>query len=303
MRVLPFPTASLTAFMPDLVKAPPAVLTFAATDPSGGAGIQADLLTLASMGCHPLSVITAITVQDTSGVEGIQAIDADWVADQARAILEDIPVAAFKIGVLGSVENVAAIAEIVSDYPEIPLVLDPVLASGRGDEFANDELVAAIREMLIPQCTVLTPNTPELRRLAQRDDEDAILLEILARRLIESGAEYVLVTGTHEPTNEVINTLYNERGIVRTDAWQRLPASFHGSGCTLASALAATMARGLDIGDAVREAQEYTWQTLKFGYRAGMGQLIPDRLFWARDDDADPASDSSTEIDAPVLRH
>jgi len=144
--------------MPDHPRALPAVLTFSATDPSGGAGLQADLLTLASMGCHPLSIVTAITVQDTSGVEGIQCVDADWVSDQARAILEDIPIVAFKIGVMGSVENIAAIAEIVSDYPEIPLIFDPVLASARGDEFASEEAIEAIREMIIPQTTVITPN-------------------------------------------------------------------------------------------------------------------------------------------------
>ena len=270
--------------MPDFHKAPPAVLSFAATDPSGGAGIQADILTLASMGCHPLSVITAITVQDTSGVEGVQAVDADWVADQARSILEDIPVAAFKIGVLGSVENVSAVAEIVSDYPEIPLILDPVLASSRGDEFANQDTLSAIRELLIPQCTVITPNTPELRRLVLEDDEEEGGIEKLAMRLIEMGAEFVLVTGTHESTPDVINTLFCEKGLLRSDNWHRLPGSYHGSGCTLASALAATIARGLDISEAVREAQDYTWQTLKFGFRPGMGQHIPDRLFWARDD-------------------
>src|SRR5437870_11817044 len=102
---------------------PPIVLTFAASDPSGGAGIQADILPLASMGCHPLSVVTAITVQDTLGVEGIMALDAEWIADQARCLLEDVPVDAFKIGVLGSVENIAAVAEIISDYPDVPLVL------------------------------------------------------------------------------------------------------------------------------------------------------------------------------------
>lgn len=270
--------------MPDFNKAPPSVLCFSATDPSGGAGIQADILTLASMGCHPLSVITAITVQNTSGVEGVMPIDADWVADQARSILEDIPVAAFKIGVLGSVENVSVIAEIVADYPEIPLILDPVLASARGDEFANEETLLAIRELLIPQCTVITPNTPELRRLALEDDEDESRIEKLALRLVEMGAEFVLVTGTHEATPDVINTLFSDKGLLRSDNWQRMPGSYHGSGCTLASALAATIARGLDISEAVREAQEYTWQTLKFGFRPGMGQLIPDRLFWARDD-------------------
>src|SRR5882757_11128284 len=133
---------------------PPLVLTFAASDPSGGAGIQADILTLASMGCHPLSVLTAITVQDTMGVEAVQPLDAEWVADQARCLLEDMPVDAFKIGVLGSVEIVAAIAEIVSDYPDVPLVLDPVLASGRGDAFATEAMTDAIRELLLPHTTI-----------------------------------------------------------------------------------------------------------------------------------------------------
>ncbi|MCH2219781.1 MAG: bifunctional hydroxymethylpyrimidine kinase/phosphomethylpyrimidine kinase, partial [Dechloromonas sp.] len=110
---------------------PPQVLVFAASDPSSGAGIQADLLTLASLGCHPLTALTAITVQDTVGVQSVQALSAEIVEQQARTILEDMPVAAFKVGVLGSVENVLAVAEIVSDYPDIPLILDPVLASGR----------------------------------------------------------------------------------------------------------------------------------------------------------------------------
>jgi hydroxymethylpyrimidine/phosphomethylpyrimidine kinase len=272
--------------MPDFHKAPPAVLTFAATDPSGGAGIQADILTLASMGCHPLSVITAITVQNTSGVEGILAMDADWVTDQARAILEDVPIRAFKIGVLGSVENISAVAEIVADYPDIPLILDPVLASARGDEFADEDAISAIRELLIPQCTVITPNTPELRRLAfDEDEDDGLGIEAMAKRLIEMGAEFVLVTGTHESTPDVINTLFSESGIVRSDNWHRLPGSYHGSGCTLASALAATISRGIDISDAAREAQDYTWQALKYGFRPGMGQLVPDRMFWARDDE------------------
>src|SRR5689334_3432132 len=144
---------------------PPIVLAFAASDPSGGAGLQADLMTLSSMGCHPLTVVTALTVQDTMGVEGILAIDSDWVADQARALLEDIPVDAFKVGVLGSVGNIAAIAEIVSDYPDVPLVLDPVLASGRGDELATDDMTHAMRELLLPQTTILTPNSMEARRL------------------------------------------------------------------------------------------------------------------------------------------
>jgi hydroxymethylpyrimidine/phosphomethylpyrimidine kinase len=261
---------------------PPIVLSFAASDPSGGAGIQADLMTLSSMGCHALSVITAVTVQDTAGVDDILPIDSDWVADQARLVLEDMPVSAFKIGLLGSVENIAAIAEVVSDYPDVPLILDPVLASGRGDEMATDDMISALRELLVPQTTILTPNSLEARRLAQEEDED-ISLDECAKRLLEMGAEYVLITGTHENTPQVINTLYGPDGFVRSDSWDRLPGSYHGSGCTLASAIAATIANGLDIPEAVHEAQEYTWQSLAAAFRPGMGQHIPDRFFWARD--------------------
>ena len=150
---------------------PPIVLTFAASDPTGGAGLQADILTLASLGCHPLSVVTAITVQDTAGVEGVLPIDAEWVADQARALLEDMPVAAFKLGMLGSVEVIAAIAEVIADYPDIPVILDPVLASGRGDQFADEEMIEAMIGLLLPQTTLLTPNSLEARRLAQEIGE------------------------------------------------------------------------------------------------------------------------------------
>src|SRR6267142_2069883 len=123
---------------------PPIVLAFSAADPTGGAGVQADLLTLAAMGCHPLSVITAITVQDTAGVENLQAVDPEWVVDQARLVLEDMPVLAFKVGMVGSIENIAAIAEVVSDYPDVPLIFDPVLASGRGDELATEDMISAM---------------------------------------------------------------------------------------------------------------------------------------------------------------
>ena len=264
---------------------PPIVMVFAASDPSGGAGLQADIMTLSSMGCHPLSVVTAITVQDSAGLEDALAIDPDWVADQARALLEDMPVMAFKIGMLGSVENIAAIAEIISDYPDIPLVFDPVLATGRGDELASEEMIVAMRELLLPQTTILTPNSLEARRLAldEGNDEDDPDLAECARRLVAAGAEFVLVTGTHENTAQVVNTLYGERGAVRSDTWERLPGSYHGSGCTLASAIAANLANGLEIPEAVRDAQDYTWQALANGFRPGMGQYLPDRFFWARE--------------------
>jgi len=266
---------------------PPIVLIFAATDPSGGAGLQADIMTLSSMGCHPLSVVTAVTIQDTMGVDDVSPIEAEWVIDQARCVLEDMPVAAFKIGLLGNIEQIAAIAEVVSDYPEIPLVLDPVLVSGRGDELVSEEMVIALRELLIPQTTILTPNSLEARRLAAEEGEEGEGPDLAecAKRIIASGCEYVIVTGTHENTAQVVNTLYGQNGTVRSDSWPRLPGTYHGSGCTLASAIAATIANGLEVSDAVKDAQEYTWQTLKAAFRPGMGQYIPDRLFWAREEE------------------
>ncbi|MDO9227381.1 MAG: hydroxymethylpyrimidine/phosphomethylpyrimidine kinase [Pseudomonadota bacterium] len=277
---------------------PPIVLVFAGTDPTGGAGLQADILTLASLGCHPLSVVTAVTVQDTIGVDDYLPMDPEWIVDQARSVLEDMPVAAIKIGMIGSVEAVAAIAEVVSDYPDIPLVLDPVLSSGRGDPLANEELMAALIDLLLPQTTVLTPNSIEARRLAEEpedDDEedeggeadarDTSDLAVCARHLIDMGCEFVLITGAHEQGAQVVNTLYNTRGVMDAQAWERLPGSYHGSGCTLASALAGFLALGQDVAEAAREAQAYTWQTLKHGYRPGMGQFIPDRMYWVHGDE------------------
>jgi hydroxymethylpyrimidine/phosphomethylpyrimidine kinase len=268
---------------------PPIVLTFAASDPTGGAGLQADVLTLASMGCHPLSVVTGVTVQDTTGVHDVFAVEGAWVRDQARRVLEDMPIAAFKLGVLGSVENIKVICDILSDYPQVPVVLDPVLASGRGDLLASEEMADALRELLIPQATILTPNSVEARRLAASHHERGAGersrrgLADCAAGLLALGCTYVLITGTHEPGGEVVNTLYATGGVVREDRWERLPASYHGSGCTLASAIAAALANGLQIPEAVRDAQEYTWQALSAGFRPGTGQWLPDRFFWARE--------------------
>ena len=253
---------------------PPIVLAFAASDPTGGAGLQADVLTIAAMGCHPLSVLTALTVQDTAGVESLHPIDSGWVDDQARRLLAGIRIDAFKLGVLGSAQNVAAIASVLADYPEIPVVCDPVLASGRGDPLASDDMIDALREMILPQATVVTPNSLEARRLAEAAD-----LAACAREILGMGSEYVLITGTHESTDEVVNRLYDAGGVVREDRWQRLAGSYHGSGCTLASAIAAALASGASVPEAVRDAEEFTWQALAAGFAPGAGQLIPNRFF------------------------
>lgn len=247
---------------------PTIVLTFAASDPTGGAGLQADLLTLAALGCHPLSVLTGVTVQDTSGVEHLEALDARLVARQAERVLAESKVDAFKCGVLASAENVRAVSDIAREHARVPLVVDPVLASGRGDALADDSVLQAL-DKLIARATVATPNTLEAKRLGG------------VQRLLELGCRYVLLTGTHDETEDVSNKLYSREGLVREDKWRRLPGSYHGSGCTLASALAAGLAKGRAVPQAAREAQEFTWQALAAGLHTGAGQMLPDR-FYAR---------------------
>jgi len=254
---------------------PPVVLAFAASDPTSGAGLQADLLTIAALGCHPLSVVTALTAQDTRGVERMLPVEAAWITQQARAVLDDIAVQAFKAGVLGSAQNVRAVSELVAEHGAVPFVVDPVLASGRGDPLAEEDAIEALRELILPRTTMLTPNSLEARRLA----DGASDLAECARRLVDQGCAYVLITGTHEAGREVLNTLYDESGVVREDRWPRLPASYHGSGCTLASAIAARLAQGLEPAEAAREAQQFTWEALAAGFKPGRGQFLPNRFF------------------------
>ena len=260
--------------------APPVVLTFAASDPSGGAGLQADVMTLSALGCHALSVLTAVTAQDTRGITEIRAISAALVEKQARVILEDIPVDAFKIGVTGSAENIHVIARILAEHTGVPVVLDPVLASGRGDPLSGKSAIAALRDALLPLTLVATPNTLEARRLAAADteDENTLPLDECARRLLACGCAHVLLTGTHENSENVTHRLFDKNGLAQSNIYQRLPGDYHGSGCTLASALAAELAHGLSVGDAASRALDFTWNSLANALRPGKGQFIPNRM-------------------------
>src|ERR671935_1579378 len=152
--------------MSTFAPAPPIVLSFAASDPTSGAGLQADILTIAALGCHPLSIVTALTVQDTRGVARLQCVESSLVAEQARHVLADISVAAFKAGVLGPAPNARTVSELVAQFPHVPFVVDPVLASARGDSLAPQDTLEALRKFILPRATVLTPNSIEARRLA-----------------------------------------------------------------------------------------------------------------------------------------
>jgi hydroxymethylpyrimidine/phosphomethylpyrimidine kinase len=256
----------------------PVVMTFAGADPTGGAGIQADIEALASVGCHAAPVVTAVTVQDTQGVKGFVPLDPGLVVEQARAVLEDMPVAAVKIGLLGSVENVGSVHTLLTDYPRLPVVMDPVITSGDGRSLAEEGVLTALLTLLLPMTTVLVPSSREARMLAPEADT----LDACAMALLDRGCEYVLMTGTHEQTREVANTLYGNRRALETYRRERIPGTFHGAGCTLTAALAGRLAQGLEPLSAVHEAQEYAWECLRTGYRLGMGRQIPNRLYWAR---------------------
>ncbi|OQK17403.1 hydroxymethylpyrimidine/phosphomethylpyrimidine kinase [Methyloprofundus sedimenti] len=256
----------------------PVVLCFSGHDPSGGAGIQADIETIVSHQCHAASIITTITEQDTKNVKKILPQSASAIMSQARTILEDLPVKAIKIGLIGCLETVAAIHTILSEHSNLPVILDPVLAAGGGTVLSNDALIESVKELLLPCTTILTPNSLEARQLAKSDD-----LQLSGIRLLELGCEYVLITGSHEQSAVVSNQLFHKGECIETYTWDRLPHSYHGSGCTLASSIAALMAHDLKVETCIQEAQEYTWNSLNHAYQPGKGQHIPNRLFWMQD--------------------
>lgn len=257
----------------------PVVLCFSGHDPSGGAGIQADIETLISHQCHAASIITVLTDQNTQNVKRLIPQKPEHIIAQANTLLADMSVQAFKIGLIGDYGIVQAIHEVLKQYPSIPVVLDPVLAAGGGTQLANAQLITAIDELLLPHAKVLTPNSEEARKLTGLNN-----LQDCGLALLDKGCDYVLITGTHEESPSVSNQLFHGQRCWETYTWNRLPDSYHGSGCTLASSIAALLAHGVDPVQAISEAQEYTWNTLNHAYRPGKGQHNPNRLFWMEPD-------------------
>lgn len=254
----------------------PIVLCLSGSDPTGGAGIQADIEAIASHGCMAAPVVTAITAQNTHDVIDFFAVPANLVIQQARAVLEDMPVACIKIGMVASVENVEAIHSILHDYPDIKVIYDPVLATGGGSSLASDNIIAAVRSLLLPLVHILTPNTSEAHHLASNADT----AKAAAMSLLECECEHVLLTGTHANTTDVTHTLYSNRGEIKQYSYTRIAESFHGSGCTLAASIAAQIAHGDEVISAVHQALDYTYNTLLHGYKLGHGQSHPNRFYW-----------------------
>ena len=252
----------------------PIVLSISGHDPSGGAGIQADIEAITALGCRAATVVTCITVQDTVDVRRVAPLASDLVDEQLRTLMNDIKVRVIKIGLLGDAAVADVVAAVLSDHPDIPVILDPVLAAGGGRELAARDLIRSIQGNLLPLTRLITPNSPEARRLADRPS-----LEECATNLLQGGCQAVLITGTHEQKPEVTNLLYRVGQEPLRSTWPRLAGSHHGSGCTLASAIAALLAGGLTLEEAVLEGQKYTWDALSFGTAPGKGQSLPDRFF------------------------
>jgi hydroxymethylpyrimidine/phosphomethylpyrimidine kinase len=275
--------AKWSSIMPDR----PVVMTIAGHDPSGGAGIQADIESIHATGAFPVSVLTCLTIQDTHNVKQLLPVDADTVYQQAKTLLDDIPVQVFKLGLLGTVEVVATVASLLEEYPDIPVVYDPVLAAGGGKDFSSERLIECICTRLLPKVSLLTPNLPEAIRLVQEanqiinDQETSmspLFLAELAKALYALGCESVLLTGTHNETQQVNNSLYFLGEHLSTMTWDRLPYEYHGSGCTLAANIAGELAIGQDLQTAVEKAQQFTWHSLRAAYALGKGQRHPNRL-------------------------
>jgi len=253
---------------------PPIVLVFAGNDPSGGAGLCADIQTLANISCHVAPIVTCITVQDTCNIRENIPLPAHQIIAQAETIFNDMTIAICKIGLLGSVEVIEAVYQVLIQYPQIPVILDPILAAGGGHPLATKELCQAMIQKLLPLTWILTPNSQEARTLTNTNNT----LSQAALQLLDQGCRYVCITGTHEDTPTVVNTLYGEGKSLANWAWPRLPDGYHGSGCTFASSLAGFLAQGHEVTTAVYNAQHYTWHSLQRGYRPGHGQALPYRL-------------------------
>jgi hydroxymethylpyrimidine/phosphomethylpyrimidine kinase len=281
------PTPSPNPGDPNAEPAPPAcVMSFNANDPSGACGLAGDVATIAAMGAHPLPVATAIVMRDTAEVFDHHALEPEVVVEQARSILEDVTVAAWKAGFLGNAESVAAVAEILSDYPDVPLVTYLTNLSWLDDD-ALAEYHDALRDLILPQTAVLVGNHKTLADflLPDWESERAPSARELAKAAAEHGARFVLVTGVALPgkANEsfVDNVLASPQGAITGEKFERFEAAFVGAGETLSAALAALLAAGSELHDAVGEALQFLDQALDAGFRPGMGNVVPDRFFWA----------------------
>ena len=276
------------------------VLCFNANDPSGAGGLSGDVLAMGSVGAHTLPVVTGAYVRDTSGIQDFYPFDEEAVGDQARGIAEDVPIQVIKVGFAGSPENIALIAEMADDYDGVPVVAYMPNLSWWEDEKIDDYL-DAFRELLLPQTSVLVGHHSTLRRwlLPEWSGERNPGPRDIAKAASELGVPYTLVTGLPLPEQYIDNVLASPETVIAHEKFERIEAVFAGAGDTLSAALAALLATGMDLPDATSEALAYLDRSLDEGFRPGMGQVVPDRLFWALSDDEAGHSDDAEDDGLP----
>lgn len=281
------------------------VLVFNASDPSGAGGITADAIAIASVGAHASPIVTGSYVRDSSDITNHYAMDDEAILEQAQMVLEDIAIDIIKVGFVGTPENLSAIAEVASDYADIPVVAYmPDLSWWREDLI--DQYQDACTELLLPQTTVLVGNYSTLSRwlLSEWNEERPPTARDIARAAHQYGVPYTLVTGMALPDQYIENVLCSPNAVLCSEKFERLEATFTGVGDTLSAALAGLLASETDLNEAVTESLAYLDRCLEHGFRPGMGHVLPDRLFWAHADDEDnPTTDSTFEDPANATRH
>lgn len=252
----------------------PSILCIAGHDPTGGAGLQADIEAVAAQGGHALGLVTALTAQDTDNVQYVYPTPRESMQQQADCLLADCAVSAIKIGLIGSPDQLPLLAGWIRTLG-VPAVIDPVLRAGGGAALLDDRQAGLLLDVLLPLATVLVPNAAEVRRLGGDTDAETAALRLLHR----TGVPHLLVTGGDEPGSAVCNRWYRPGADPVVFEWPRIPGRFHGAGCTLASALAARIALGEPMAQALARAQDYTNRALASAIAPGRGRAIPAR--WA----------------------
>jgi hydroxymethylpyrimidine/phosphomethylpyrimidine kinase len=278
--------------------APVCVMSFNASDASGAGGVAGDVATIAAMGAHALPVVTSIVMRDTAEVFDQHVIDTDVIVEQARNVLEDVTIGAWKVGFLGSAEAVSAVAEVLSDYPDVPLVAYlPNLSWVEED--AQQAYLDAFRELVLPQAEVLVGSHQTLTNflLPEWESERPASPRELAVAAAEHGTAFVLVTSVPLPDQFLDNVLASAQGAITGEKFERFEVSFVGAGDTLSAALAALLASGAELHAAVGEALAFLDQALDAGFRPGMGNVIPDRFFWALPPGDEDNPDGAEEVE------
>ncbi len=249
----------------------PNILVIAGHDPSGGAGIHADIEAIRALGGFASTLITGLTVQNSQNVRGFQLTDIALLEQQADALLDDFEYQAVKIGMTGSVAIIEFIARLLDRLPGVPVVLDPVLAAEAGGSLTRESLAEVMLNTLAPRCEVMTPNLPEAEQLCGLQGVSSC-----GEALVNASGQAVLITGTHDDTTHVTNHLFTAGGMQQWQ-WERLPHSYHGSGCTLASAIACLRGHGESLANAVADGQAHVDRFLRSAFRPGNDQYVPDR--------------------------